>query len=88
MIVAILFMIVNFLIKILIFFLPSWNLPAEPFNYLAQGYYTIIQFSDIFPVQTFFIVLSLILTFELFMILARFGAGIISIIRGGGKIDI
>jgi len=88
MLVDILFAITGVLIKIFNAIIPNWSLPDEMITALSYFGVYISKFNDLFPVADLFVVIGIALAIEIILMLIRWAAGFLSIIRGGGKIDI
>lgn len=66
--------------------LPSWDLPSGFYYYLNQSTTLFHSLNFILAVDTFFTIVILIFSFEIFIFLFKRLSGFISIIRGGGHL--
>lgn len=64
------------------------DVSAEYFTGLIYLFNNLIAFDKIFPFHEMILAIVLIITIEIIIYLTRSLMGLISIIRGGGKIDI
>lgn len=88
-------MITGMIIKIVILLfsvigaiIPAWKLPnyiIDPVNEVA-GFFNLLN--GYLPMTAFLKVLILIIGFEITIMTAKVVLGILSLIRGGGKVDI
>lgn len=88
MLIEILLSLISYLIRFFAWLLPNWQLPdniTESFKDIISG---IFAWDFLFPIVEISQVLFIIITFEITLLTARSIAGIISLIRGGGRIDI
>ena len=88
MLITLLIYIVSILVEVISFVLPAWGLP----DYLIDGALVAINatlfYNSLFPLFEIIKCIILIFGFEVVIILARLVMGLISILRGGGKIDV
>jgi len=76
------------LLGIINFVIPNWDLPEPVYDVLSSSIASLNGLNFILPVDTILIFISLVLSFEISLLVFRVASGIISIIRGGGRIDI
>lgn len=88
MILTILFNFVEFLFDLISILLPSWRLPIEFINAFEYVVLAVLSWDAILPMSEMLIVMSVIITFEVSILFTRMIFGFLSIIRGGGKIDV
>lgn len=88
-------MIVEILIKfcqLLLFIfdrlLPNWSLPDEYISAFSSFSVGILKWDGIIPLQAILYVIIAILTFEGLMLMYKAITGLVSLIRGGGNMDI
>jgi hypothetical protein len=88
MIVEIFIVIYTKLLEFFAWILPSWRINDD----FLSGFITVIEsalaFDAFFPVITLLAVITTIISFEFIVLVAKAGVGILSIVRGGGRIDI
>lgn len=88
MIIGIFIKIISVFLALVSAILPTWQLPSEviaPFSLIA-GYLTILN--AYFPIGVLLQCILIALAFEACVLTIRLVLGILSTIRGGGKIDI
>jgi len=88
MLTGILLWIINILILLVCAILPAWSLPGWFLDMFVEISNAINLLNDYLPLVTALQVFLLILGFEIAIMTFRLGLGLISIFRGGGKIDI
>lgn len=88
-------MITTFILKIIVLLfsligalLPEWRLPDYILNSFSSGMDHVLFFNNYLPIVAGFKIFILILSFEVTLILARIIFGVISVVRGGGKIEV
>lgn len=72
------------LLEFLSWILPSWDLPAvvsTSYSWLINMLY---GWNEIFPIFHIFLVLAVIVSFEVTILISRITFGIIALIRGSG----
>lgn len=79
---------VAFFITIITFPLPSWTLPQEWTDFVADMWSNVLGLNYIFPTTLLLGGIVGIVFFEIAIGIFRLTAGLISIIRGGGEIKI
>lgn len=77
-----------FLLTLLGWLLPVWQIPDKFVDAFSWALNLIFQWNGVLPVRSMFYILTVIITFEIMILLVRFIAGFISVIRGGGKVDV
>lgn len=70
------------------YLLPDWQLPNYIIQSLSEASSHIGLFNEFFPITALFKGLLLIIGFELVMLSVKLISGILSLIRGGGNIDL
>ena len=68
--------------------LPNWSIPdtfINAFSYL--GVYS-LKFNAVLPIKAIITVLFIMISFELIIIGIRIITGLLSLLRGGGKLDV
>jgi len=88
MITTLIIYIVGLLIDVLSFILPTWALPVWLVNGWATAMQAILFYNNFFPLNEIIKCCIIILAFEIVILTARLVVGVISIVRGGGRIDI
>lgn len=88
MIVDILITILNFFIRLFISIVPNWSLPDAINTALVYFGVYVNKAAFLFPIADLFVILGIVLTFEMFLFMIRILSGILGFIRGSGKIDI
>ena len=88
MITGLLLWIINILILLVCAILPAWSLPTWLLEMFTEIGSAINLFNDYLPLVAALQVFLLILAFEIAIMTFRLGMGLISIFRGGGKVDI
>jgi len=88
MLVDMLFAVTGVLIKIFNAIIPNWSLPEEMITALSYFGVYISKFNDPCPIADLFVVVGIARSVEIILMLVRWAAGFLSLIRGGGKIDI
>lgn len=88
MIIGIVIKLFTFVLNIAIWILPDWALPDL---YLSSSHQIILysqSLNDIFPVTDLLVVMTGLFAFELTIIIAKLTLGAISLLRGGGRVDV
>lgn len=88
MIFDILLSMFSVLISFFAMLLPNWGIPADVLEGVRYFFQYAFVIDGILPVTTIFICVSTILVFESFILISKLIGGIISIIRGGGDLEI
>lgn len=88
MIVNILITLIVWLLKIFNAVIPNWDLPSEVYLNAESILTTFYQLNFLIPVDILLQMIILVVVFETVVLLTRIGSGMISLIRGGGHIDI
>ena len=68
--------------------LPSWALPDTMMTAVTTGFQIVWFFNEVLPISACIQVFMLIIGFEFSLLLVRLVFGFISLVRGGGKVDI
>lgn len=76
------------LIAVLDWLLPNWSLPDYMFTFMDETNGIVMMLNGFLPVKAFIICLGLVLSFEGGILLFKLITGFMSLIRGGGKVDI
>jgi len=88
MIITLFLNISSYFFGFIAFLLPDWILP----HYVTETWNGSISFlalvNGFFPVNAVMQVFILILMFEFFIIISRLIMGLVSLVRGGGNVDI
>lgn len=84
MIVDLFFAIIGFMLKIIDWLTPNWNLPNNISYAFAIFFDRVIKFNEFFPTIALVKCLSVVFTFNLMIIITNYTVGIISLLRGGG----
>lgn len=88
MIFAFILTITSYLMIIYYTLMPSWRLPSE-FLYPLENFTQFIALLNGFiPIQEMFSIIIIVIIFESSLFLTKFLLGFLSILRGGGKVDI
>lgn len=88
MLVELLLGIFNFFLQMIVWVLPSWQLPSGAVSGFGDILGTLSGFNPFIPIHTLFEIIGWIILFELSIIVLRFAGGFVSFLRGGGKIDV
>ncbi len=88
MITGIIIRIISLLISLTSAILPAWRFNDNIVNVISEVWGKIMIANGFFPVTTCLKIALIILSFETTIFLARTIFGLISIIRGGGKVEI
>lgn len=88
MIINILLTVIKYFLSMLIWLLPEWDLPPEIFNGINTLYASGLSWNWLFPVETLYQVLTYMIYINLCYLAVKAGAGLLSLLRGGGKLDI
>jgi hypothetical protein len=88
MILTLIISIITLLIKIVEVILPNWGLPDSLVNSSAYFLEQVYMWNTYFPIKAFSYSILMVLGFHLIVMTWNFASGLISIIRGGGKINI
>lgn len=88
MITTLIVKLISIFLKLITALLPAWALPS----YILEAFFDftgqILFFNGYAPVVAFFQVIIIVISFEIAIITARIITGVMSLIRGGGKIEI
>jgi len=88
MIITLFLTISSYFFSFIAFLLPDWILP----HYLTEVWENSISFlalaNGYFPIEAIVKIFILILMFEFFILVSRLIMGLISLVRGGGAVDI
>lgn len=76
------------ILKSITFVLPDWDLPPDAYYYVEQSVVLLRRLDFILPIDTLFLTVILIASFEIVVILLRIITGFISLLRGGGHVNI
>lgn len=88
MLVNILISIINMLMAFLKFAIPNWFIPdsiQEGFAFMIDE---ALKFNGVIPMSAILLCISVILWFHIIRITFNLMSGFISIIRGGGKMEV
>jgi len=88
MITTLLIAIITLFLRILVVILPSWGMPDILLSGFTYFYQNIILWSAYFPIEATVNCLILIIGFHLIMMVWHFAVGVISIMRGGGTMNV
>lgn len=88
MLTTLIISIVSVLLTVFSLILPSWALPSYIVNSFTSGIQYIYFLNEFLPLNAIIKSLLIIFSFEVIILSARLVVGLISIVRGGGKIDI
>lgn len=88
MITGFLLLLVSFLLNLFSILLPSWSLSPVFYSSLGSFLQAGLGWNNLFPVWHVIFILSLILGFEIIVMLVRMGSGLLSLFRGGGGVDL
>lgn len=88
MIISAIIYVFSILLRVVAFIAPEWRLPD--FILIGFDYFitNIVLWNNFFPIWAVTKCIIIIIAFQLALTLARITMGTLSIIRGGGKIDI
>jgi len=88
MIIGLIVTTVSIFISLVALILPAWRIPDDIIGVLAYGVDMGNIINGFFALKALIIVFGTIMIFEGALIATRLVFGLISVIRGGGKIDI
>lgn len=88
MIITFLFTIIIWLLKLFNTVIPNWNLPSEMYTQTQSVLTTFYQLNFLIPVDILLQMFILVIVFEMVILIIRMSSGLISLIRGGGTLDI
>jgi len=83
-----LFTIIIWLLKAFNFIIPNWNLPDVVYTNFIDVMTPFYQLNFLIPVDVLIQMFILFVVFEIVLLTIRLGSGFISLVRGGGAIDI
>jgi len=88
MIVTLILKLITMFVEVLTFLLPKWAIP----DYIVNAFQVITDqisgLNSILPLQEILNVLVLGILFEIAVLFFRLLFGLISLVRGGGKVDL
>lgn len=88
MLLDILLGLLQALLSLIEWILPNWKLPEYVIYNLGWLISQMAKYNDLIPVTTLIWCISFVFLFELGLLIVNALGGIISILRGGGKIDV
>lgn len=88
MIVELLINVADLIASVLAWLLPDWKLPDFLISSYTIGYNSFMMFNVVLPLVAIFNCLMVFILYYFFLLMSRLAFGLISLIRGGGKIDI
>lgn len=88
MIFGIFIEIFSIFLKLISKVLPSWDLPQEVYYYLGQGAEIFSSLDFIIDTSLIFTAITIIISFEIVVLTFRLVSGLISLLRGGGSVDL
>lgn len=88
MIMDILLFILNIFLKLGAILLPSWGIPETYFSAFDTIEVGLKYINGIIPIDVIFNCILFLFSFVVIKLLVKLAIGILSIIRGGGNIDI
>lgn len=88
MIADVLMRLFAFIMNIIAWVLPSWRLPNEVTDAFVLMGQSAVGFNELIPVLTLIWSITIIVQFELALIVIRHLGSLISYLRGGGQMDV
>lgn len=88
MIVTLIYNILSPCLEFINLLSPEWDLPVAAYDMLYDLAVFVYGFNAIFPISTLIACICAAMIFEFSILFIRLAVGVVSLIRGGGSIDI
>lgn len=88
MITDIILLLLSKILGLFTWFLPSWALGSSFLDGFSTIVSSAVSFNLFFPVSTVITIIFTVISFEILILIVKASSGLISLIRGGGSVDI
>lgn len=88
MIIELLLKIWIFILQVIVWFLPDWQLPQNFMEAFGNTFSYLEGFNTFFPVHTILTCFSWLIKFELTILSIKLISSMLSYFRGGGKLEV
>lgn len=80
--------ILNFVLQVIVWVMPNWRLPYEITDAFGLIISNLATWNTFIPIETFLYCISFILGFEIAVTIIKVTSGFISLLRGGGNLNV